>query len=401
MRVSLIVACVCSNLLITACDDQATTASDAKTITDNVLTSSVDEVKDAVNFIPPGDKTLLFIGQDSDTITAYVNEVPEDNIEGITLYTQLKSSKANETFLAVLNPADWQSGEMSFTKSLAESPNAALSVGLALDNCNQANHEENISNGLYDETITFAINHFKSLAPKKIFLRIGYEFDGPWNCYSPTNYKSAFRRIANEIKQQDASNITTVWQSATWPDGYGNPIYDFNTPNHLENWYPGDDVVDWVSMSVFYRDLSQWNYTPPTTPAVAQDKVLDFARARNKPVMISESAPQGYRTGALTHSYIQLNEQTPRTAEEIWQAWYQPYFDYIDANKDIIRAVAYINTHWESQGMWQCQPGISAGEPGCNGGNWGDSRIQANEFIKEQWLEQVNNSERWIQTSQY
>lgn len=352
-------------------------------------------------FTPPDNKTLLFIGQDSDTITAYINEVPEDNIEGVTLYTQIKHAQPSETFAAVLSPSDWLSGEMNFIKTLNESPNATLAVGLAFDNCNQANHESNISSGLYDETIEYAIQHFKSLAPRKVFLRIGYEFDGPWNCYSPENYKSAFRRIANEIKQQSADNIATVWQSATWPDSYGNPIYDFDTENHLDNWYPGDDVVDWVSISLFYRDLSQWNYTPPTTPASAQDKALSFARAHNKPVMIAEAAPQGYRIGALTHSYIQINQQSPITAQEIWQAWYQPFFDYIDTNKDVIRAVAYINTHWETQKLWECLPNILAGQDGCKGGNWGDSRIQGNRYIKEKWLEQIKNSERWIQTSQY
>jgi len=352
-------------------------------------------------FTPPNGKTLLFIGQDSDTVSAYVDKVPEDNIEGVTLYTQIKHSDPSKTFFAVSSPANWQSGEMSFSKTLNESPNAALAVGLAFDNCDQDNHELNIAQGKYDGSIKHAIEYFKSLAPKKVFLRIGYEFDGPWNCYTPTNYKLAFRKIAQAIKTYAANNISTVWQSATWPDAYGNPIYDFTTEDHLNSWYPGDDVVDWVSLSVFYRDLSQWNYIPPITPQKAQEQVLAFARKHNKPVLIAESAPQGYRIGELTHSYIQLNKQTSKTAEEIWQAWYQPYFDFIDNNKDIIRAVAYINTHWETQGMWVCKPKIKAGQPGCNGGNWGDSRVQANAYIKAKWLEQVNNSNRWIQTSQY
>ncbi|WP_440874150.1 glycoside hydrolase family 26 protein [Thalassotalea sp. PLHSN55] len=369
----------------------------------NQLTEQPSSTKKIIKgkFTPDGDKTLLFIGQDSDTISAYINEVPEDSIEGVTLYTQLKSNDINKTLFAVLSPADWQSGEMNFPKTLAESPRASLAVGLALDNCKQENHESNIANGAYDDTLNFMVEHFKSLAPRKVFLRIGYEFDGPWNCYTPATYKKAFRKIALAIKAQHADNIVTVWQSATWPDGYGNAIYDFNQTNHLENWYPGDDVVDWVAMSIFYRDLSQWNYVPPTTPAQSQEKVLNFAIKHNKPVMVAESAPQGYRTGALTHSFIQVNQQTPVTAKEIWENWYQPYFGFINENKNVIRAVAYINTHWETQAMWECQPGIPAGQEGCNGGNWGDSRIQANEYIKNKWLEQVNNTERWLQSSDY
>lgn len=350
---------------------------------------------------PNDGKTLLFIGQDSDTISAYISAVPEDNIEGITLYTQMKHKDPAKTLFAVFESANWKAGDVDFSKTLKESPNAVLAVGLAFDNCNQESHESNIAKGEYDQNIDLMINHFKSLAPRKVFLRIGYEFDGPWNCYTPENYKLAFQRIAKKIKLNHADNIATVWQTAAWVDSYGNENYDFRSKQHLQNWYPGDDVVDWVSMSVFYRDLSQWNYVPPISPADTQEITLAFARKHNKPVMIAEAAPQGYRTGALTRSFIQLNDQSPFTGEQIWQAWYQPFFDFIDKNKDIIRAVAYINTHWETQPMWQCKPGIPAGQNGCNGGNWGDSRVQANKYIKNKWLEHVNNHERWVQNSNY
>lgn len=369
--------------------------------TDEGIAAINDEQSTRYNFVPEQGKALLFIGQDSDTIGDYVEAMPEDSIEGVTLYTQIKHKDPSQTFSAVEQSDNWQSGEVNFVKTLSQVGNASLAVGLAFDRCNQPNHEKNIAQGEYDKTIDYMIDHFKGYAPRKVFLRIGYEYDGPWNCYTPTDYKLAFRKIAKRIEEKQANNITTVWQSATWPDSYGNPIYDFTNPSHLDDWYPGDDVVDWVSLSVFYRDLSQWNYLPPVKPQDAQQQVLEFARAHNKPVMISEAAPQGYRTGALTHSYIQINQQTPVSAEHIWQNWYQPFFDFIYQNNDVIKAVAYINTHWETQGMWECVPGVSAGQEGCSGGNWGDSRVQANAYIKEQWLNQVNDSARWVQTSEF
>jgi len=369
----------------------------------------VKEVKDSKEstkiqlgkFVPPVNKVLLFIGQDSDTISEYITAVPEDNIEGVTLYSQLKSAKPEETLKAIFKPGFWHAGNVDFTKTLTESPNAAIAVGLAIDNCNQENHQENVATGKYDKTIDVMVKHFKSLAPRKIFLRIGYEFDGPWNCYTPEHYKLAFKRIAKAITKQNAENIATVWQSATWPDSFGNPIYDTGLSDHLNNWYPGDEYVDWIGMSVFYRNLSQWNYEPPTTPQVGQKSILSFARQHKKPVMIAESAPQGFRIEALTNSVIQENKQKPVKAVDIWRAWYKPYFDFIYANNDVIRAVAYINTHWDFQGMWQCETGIAAGQPGCSQGNWGDSRIQANDEIKARWLKQITNSDYWIQTSDY
>lgn len=353
------------------------------------------------SFTPPNDKLLMIIGQDSDTISEYIANTPEDNIEGVTLYSQLKSNNNNETLFGIVNKGFWNAGDVDFNKTLYESPKAALALGLAIDTCNQDNHPQNIADGRYDDTLTTLVDYLKGLAPRKVFLRIGYEFDGPWNCYQPTSYKAAYRYIATELSDANANNVATVWQSAVWPDGYGNENYNTANPEHFDNWYPGDDVVDFVGISIFYRNLSLWNYQPPTTPDAGQQAAVTFARNHSKPVMISESAPQGYRLEKLTVSPIHENKPQPTTAEEIWQQWYAPYFDFIKANKDVIKVVAYINTHWDSQGMWQCQEGVAAGQDGCNQGNWGDTRVHINSYIKAKWLEQVNDESLWIQTSEY
>jgi hypothetical protein len=76
---------------------------------------------------------------------------------------------------------------------------------------------------------------------------------------------------------------------------------------------------------------------------------------------------------------------------EIWQSWYQPFFDFIDNHRDVIRVVAYINTQWDSQPMWRCWLNTPAGEPGCPNGNRGDSRLYADDYIKAKWLEEISN----------
>ena len=356
-------------------------------------------------FIPPDNKVLMFIGQDSDTIRDYIDAMPEDNIEGVTLYTSLKHHIPQKALPAIAAPADWNAGEVSYIKTLAKAPNAALAIGLAFDACNQDHFAKIIAEGIYDKSIAKLANYLKSIAPRKVFLRIGYEFDGPWNCYQPDTYKAAFRHIHDRLDEAGVNNVVTVWQSAAWPApndaGKRMALYDHRRESMLDSWYPGDDVVDWISISSFYRDLSQWNYTPINRPEVIQDQILDFARARQKPVMIAEAAPQGYRIAEQTRSYIHMNKPESFTADKIWDAWFVPFFDFIHNNNDVIRAVAYINTHWDSQGMWRCKEGVQAGSDGCNNGNWGDSRVQANELIKQRWLNEINNSDRWIQRSDY
>lgn len=354
-------------------------------------------------FTPTGNKAWLFIGQDSDTISAYQKALPEDILEGVTLYTSLLSGDPANALPAVFKPADWGAGEVDFAKTLSQAPGAHLAIGLAIhDNpaC-QSQHTHAIASGEYNASLDKLLLYLESLSPRKVFLRIGYEFDGPWNCYHAAPFKQAFITVAKRIRHLNISNIATVWQSAVWPDasiaGERQADFDHAREGLLQEWYPGDEWVDWVGMSVFYRDLSQWHYEPPVTPDAAQQSLLAFARLHQKPVMIAEAAPQGYRTGAGTHAYAMKNEKTFVGAEAIWKAWYQPLFDFIDANRDVIRALAYINAEWETQPMWRCDLGKSVGEPGCSGGNWGDSRVQADPYIKRHWMQEISNPDKWQQ----
>ena len=356
-------------------------------------------------FVPPDNKLLMFIGQDSDTISDYVRDVPEDNLEAVTLYTQLKSNDLSHALKGVFEVGNWQSGDVDYSKTLSQAPGAALAIGLAYDACNDIEHAQKIAAGDYDDALNKLVDYLKSIAPRKVFLRAGYEFDGMWNCYNPESHKAAFRHIAKAMKNGGADNVAMVWQSAAWPSpqfaGDRTHLYDHNDPNHIEKWYPGDDVVDWVSISVFYRDLSVFNFETTTTPAKAQQLYLDFARQRGKPIMISESAPQGYRTEKQTKSPIGHNVQTPHSAQQIWQDWYVPYFEFIYQNQDVIKATAYINTHWEEQPRWYCAPDSRPPAEDCPEGNWGDSRVQGHAYIKKQWLEHVNNADIWVQRGDY
>src|SRR5262249_29143213 len=111
-----------------------------------------------------------------------------------------------------------------------------------------------------------------------------------------------------------------------------------------------------------------------------QNDVLGFARSHGKPVMIAEAAPQAYDLGELTAGCIfasgqPWNNLVSVTADEIWDQWFAEFFDYIRDNRDVIRAVSYINTDWDSQGNWQCN------QQRCPNGYWADSRLQANAEI--------------------
>ena len=369
-------------------------------------TENLSEIVNAAKFVPEDNKLLMFIGQDSSTLSDYVDAMPSDNIEGITLYTRLTSNKigndAGLSLAGVFGVANWGAGDVSFQNSLNESPGAALAVGLFLSDtptC-KSTHTRELVAGKYEDALNAMVDYFKGLAPRKVYLRIGFEYDGPWNCYRPETFKAAFRYIHQRIQQRDAQNVATVWHSAVWPApeiaGEFTSIYDHKRDDLLDQWYPGDDVVDWMGISVFYRDLSRWNYVPSDRPEDAQAKFLAFARQHGKPVLIAEAAPQGFRIGGLTQSYTQKNLPESVTAQQIWQGWFAPFFDFVYANRDVIRGVAYINTQWEAQPMWFCEQGETPSQ--CGQGNWGDSRVHVNDLIKSKWLGHVNNADLWLQT---
>ncbi|WP_432100942.1 endo-1,3-beta-xylanase [Streptomyces sp. WAC 04229] len=368
---------------------------------------------------PADGKVMLVMGQDSDTLSDYRADVLDDpalgapDPGGVTLYTNLVLGGSPEALAGMTGPADWGAGTVDFARTMREYPNATVAVGLYLSDATSGctnqplraiigRDDADVTAGnpnlvtRYRAKVDEMINRFKSY-DRDILLRIGYEFDGPWNCYNSEFYKDAFRYIKGRVDALGATRVATVWQSAAWPVNThpDHPEWNYvvTDPGHLDDWYPGDQYVDWVGLSSFYNSRSvrtQWGCgTFDTDPVGLQDRLLDFARAHGKPAMVSEAAPQGARTGAGTTSCIFRNSPAPSSGQAIWDGWHAGYFDWVERNKDVIRAAAYINTNWDAQTQWQCASGAQAGGPGCVNGNWGDSRVQADPTVLARFLDEI------------
>jgi hypothetical protein len=373
----------------------------------------------AARNLPANNKILFFLGQDSETLTDYRVDVLDKDatvprLGGITLYTSIVSANKKDNLINLTKNLDHGAGIINFSRSLREFPDAALAVGLYLSDAATGCKSEPtraiagiLGNGIskdhvssYRADVDKLITFLKD-THRPVFLRIGYEFDGPWNCYSPDSYKLAFRYIKQRIDELKADKVATVWQSAAWPRNQA--IYQVTDANHLDKFYPGDDLVDWVSLSVFYGknyQQHQWacdqlnpdSFTPHVTPLSQQERILNFARSHKKPVMIAEAAPVGFDNTQLTTSCIFTNRPSPITAEAIWESWYADWFAFIEDNKDVVRGVHYINTNWRSQSMWRCTAKSLAGSKNCNQGYWGDSRVQANPIILQKFKQAINRN---------
>ncbi|NJK46015.1 MAG: hypothetical protein HC933_18675 [Pleurocapsa sp. SU_196_0] len=368
----------------------------------------------------------FYIGQVTPELSSFKQQVLDRDASfprpgGITLYTNITPGTCN----GLTSTCTLDGNTFNFNQSLAEYPGAGLAVGVYLSdcgtnncanqplraligrseaerlacqvgrpaNCNPQTDITTTLTGQYRSNLDTLVNYLKNTG-RTVLLRFGYEFDGPWNGYNNEFYKSAFRFAKNRVNALGATNVKMVWQSASYVvDGSAQYFQNFSDPNHLNAFYPGDDVVDYVAMSTFMFPSTmnrQWfNGCPsaPTTsnPLTLYNAVMNFARAHAKPVMIAEASPQGYRTDTLTGACVGLGGGTVPNKHPVSQAeltgWFTDYFNLIKNNLDVIRVAAYINLDWERIQIFACNPG-------CNGGYWGNSRIQDNvsllSFVKTQ-----------------
>lgn len=349
---------------------------------------------------PKDDRTLLIVGQDLQSVYNYVNSGHFPTPSGVTSYLNLYGVRdpnlgygglGEDPNGNVVSDVDWGAGPINTRNAAFGYPDSTLAIGVYMTEQYYPNGLTNIANGAYDAEID-RLGTFISSVKGPVFLRIGYEFDGVWNVgyNNYTNYKNAYKRIIERIRAK-ADNVVSVWQACTSPvddivEGYREDI---------SNWYPGDEYVDWVGYSWFlsHHDL-QYSLS---------DEVLKFARSRNKPVLLSESAPQGYDLKNLTKRAINTGgfyntdpfygapgtNTTNLSADAIWNNWFVPYFNYIRTNSDVIRGVSYINANWDSQPKWA---------PPYNEGYWGDSRVEVNATIRQKWLDEMN-SNFWLHGS--
>ena len=209
--------------------------------------SSVNYAK----FEPEDGKCLVFIGQDMEAIggiegkEGYVNFFGTP--AGITIYTNIRPGDVSYGYTyqgldGLTSNANWGAGNCFADAQLASPLLKGCDVAIGLE---LVNHEEKVASGEHDSYIIRLGEWIQNIAPRRVFLRIGYEFDGhAWNHYQPEAYITAFRRIHTLFDSLNISNVAYVWQSTG-----GNSSMD-----ELYQYYPGDEYVDWFAYSQFAQD---------------------------------------------------------------------------------------------------------------------------------------------------
>lgn len=342
---------------------------------------------------PESPERLFIVGQDLDSVRGYLASGCCPAPDGITTYMTLYNLLSEAADFGGIGldaagrpidrDADWGAGPSNAVTSATEFATGRLVIGLFIAENSHPGGLAEVIAGQRDAEIRQLARLFEHVGGT-VYLRIGYEFDGRWNAgvEHPETYKAAYRHIIDVLRAEGVGNVTYVWHAAA------SPIDDILDQAHedIRRWYPGDDYVDWMALSWFLLPEEgprvNAGYRPATQRELA-DEVVRFARERGKPVMVAEAAPQGYDLAALSSRHISRIWDGPtgkgrkkHAADDIWRAWYAPLFAYLEENGDVIRALAYINCHWDSQDMWDAP---------YEGGYWGDSRLQVNAEIAERW----------------
>jgi hypothetical protein len=134
-----------------------------------------------------------------------------------------------------------------------------------------------------------------------LYIRTGWEVGGDWFEWSrqaeqdPGAFRDAFRQIAETFESVD-SNFKMVWDVA-WDQG------------DTSQYYPGDDVVDVVSVDIFWHPewrgndgAEAWKRTMESDTGPSW--VAEFARDHGKQIAISEwGVPEGYDARAYIEAF--------------------------------------------------------------------------------------------------
>jgi len=301
----------------------------------------------------PEGRTAVLVGQTRDGIRDYVLGSRQPLPWGLTMYVAptldsggftLADGRRSETaawYAEGLGPQD-----LGFITGTKELQGSAIAVGFWMGHP----LEVDLATGSHDgprlwDNVRRMIADLKATG-RPVLLRIGYEAEGPWNGYRPSAYKAVWSKMRAEIRAQKADNIATVWQLAAlcpaqdaWKAGItpgrliaakpyegkeGGTVQNLDAANPgavLDAWYPGDDA-DWTAISVFEPQDCHDGYR-------TLQGVVDYLKAKGKPILVAEAAARGYdydvATGLYAYRQVGKPAREGLQPEQVWREWYQPF----------------------------------------------------------------------------
>ncbi|MBQ2966831.1 MAG: hypothetical protein IJE10_01755 [Clostridia bacterium] len=212
---------------------------------------------------------------------------------------------------------------------LKEARESGLAVELAL-NCPQEGYNiSNITN--YASFLYMLSDVIKEYSDVVIYLRFAAEFDAWGNKNTPYEFVQAYRYVS-DIFRNSNPNVAMVWSPTVAP------AWNVN----INDYYPGDQYVDWVGVSLYASPHYQGNINATQMDEVYfkkgknSDPVLalrEFVEAygNRKPIMISECG--------CGHHVSATGENTTDFAVN----YLEQYFGYLPMVYPQVKLMAYFD----------------------------------------------------------
>lgn len=156
------------------------------------------------------------------------------------------------------------------------------------------------ADGQYDGLIRLRARDLKALkAP--ILLQYRWEMDRPnlkGTVHSGEDFIAAWKRIRSIFHEEGAENVDWVWC----------PTAEGFDDGRAQEYYPGDDEVDWLC-------ADSYSVTPDEPLAGNLTSFLHWAKGQDKPIMIGEFGTQSGRTGQRARWIAAVGELVQRTPQ--------------------------------------------------------------------------------------
>jgi len=312
-------------------------------------------------------KSTISLYTDKGVSTYYgaVNEKENGVLFGVCVNGETRSQLDNESMVLTYQEVD--SKLESYNASLVrKASEEGYAIEFALNCTNEAQDIKNIRK--FASNLKSFSDLFAKYPDVPIYLRFGAEFDVWTDLADPEEFKNAFRYVSEYFKQRN-ENVAIVW-----------------CPNQVSNWYvniddyyPGDQYVDWVGIALYSQKYFLGDKNQPEDSEIAfksgknSDPVLAVKEivekyGNRKPIMVAASG--------CGHKVLKTGEDTTDFAvQRLRESYY-----YLPMVYPQIKLMAYFD--------WYV----------ANSNEKDDFRLSSNKRLQNEYLNLVRGS-RFIQDS--
>jgi len=146
---------------------------------------------------------------------------------------------------------------------------------------------------------------------------------GDKNYYDgPERYRDAYRHIINIFKEEEVNHITWIFH----PDIYSSPYEEWNKAKY---YYPGDDYIDWIGVSVYGPQNPEEDYWETFSEILANRHESILEISQNKPLAllefgVTDNHPLGQKDEWLDNAFTTIldNDYLDFSAISYWhETW--------------------------------------------------------------------------------